>query len=216
MKILVTGGGTTEYIDDVRVLTNISTGALAARIAYKLEDKGHDITYVCAKSSVRPQFTEAKNDDRIKTVTDVASLFTVMKEWVPHHDVVIHAMAVSDFGFKRNGSVKLKSNSPESFIDHMRQNIVVNPKIISHIKEWNPGCVLVGFKFEVGKKLEDLIAIATESFRKNKCDVVIANDKEMMKAAHEHVALAIQDSCVTTLNGKEDISNWLVNYVGSL
>ena len=32
MKILITSGGTTEYIDDVRVLTNISTGRLGAQI----------------------------------------------------------------------------------------------------------------------------------------------------------------------------------------
>jgi len=33
MKVLITSGGTREYIDDVRVLTNISTGKLGATIA---------------------------------------------------------------------------------------------------------------------------------------------------------------------------------------
>ena len=88
-------------------------------------------------------------------------------------DVVIHAMAVSDFGFKRDKSIKLKSNSPEAFIEYMKENIVVNPKILSHIKEWNPDCYLVSFKFEVGLTLSELIKVLTEDLTEGQCFLFI-------------------------------------------
>ena len=89
-----------------------------------------------------------------------------MEEEVPKNDIIIHAMAVSDFGFKRDGAMKLKSNNPEAFIEHLRQNIIVNPKVISYIKKWNPNCKLVGFKFEVRQTHGTTRYGAYESIRK--------------------------------------------------
>jgi len=43
MKILITSGGTREYIDDVRVLTNLSSGRLGAVIADEAVKLGHDV-----------------------------------------------------------------------------------------------------------------------------------------------------------------------------
>ena len=40
-------------------------------------------------------------------ITDVQSVYTLMEELVPQMDIVIHCMAVSDFGFKPC-STKLK------------------------------------------------------------------------------------------------------------
>ena len=184
MNILVTSGGTREYIDDVRVLTNISSGKLGAKIATAFAKAGHNVEYLCSKQSAMPE-------DVAYTycyVNGTQEVFDAMKNAVPRVDVVIHAMAVSDFGFKRDGAVKLKSNDPEAFIEYMRQNIVVNPKILSFIKGWNPDVFLVSFKFEVGKSLDELHAIALESLVKNRCDLVVANDKAMMSKRKRHVA----------------------------
>jgi phosphopantothenoylcysteine synthetase/decarboxylase len=54
MKILVTSGGTTEYIDEVRVLTNISTGNLGSIIADTFAKHGFEVTYLSSKSSILP------------------------------------------------------------------------------------------------------------------------------------------------------------------
>lgn len=87
-------------------------------------------------------------------------------------DVVIHPMAVSDFGF-RPIETKLKSNDPEAFIESMRERIFKNPKILSHIKEWNPNCFLISFKFEDGTTHDELVKIASESQKNNDSDIVI-------------------------------------------
>jgi len=110
---------------------------------------------------------EDDNDEKAikkaQKINSVNELMEVMEKLVPKSDVVIHAMAVSDFGFKRDKSIKLKSNDPDAFIDYMRDTITVNPKVLSYIKKWNPECKLISFKFEVGLEHDELVRIAREA-----------------------------------------------------
>lgn len=230
-KVLITSGGTREYIDDVRVLTNISTGKLGAKIAeiFYHGDEDFEIHYVAPKSSERldPTFNQkrfvgdkfGKQMFKIKEnhfdyeVTDVQSVYDIMEKLVPEMDIVIHCMAVSDFGFKPC-STKLKSNDPIAFIESLKERIYQTPKILKQIKKWNPKCKLVSFKFEVGLEHEKLIEIATNSGKDNGCDLVIANDKTEMVKAGSHVAYAIHnDGKIETIDGKEKIAEYIFNFV---
>ena len=213
MKILITSGGTREYIDDVRVLTNISSGKLGAQIATVFAEAEHDVHYLHAKGAIVPDNT---GDDNVTyhTVDGTQEVFELMKELVPQMDVVIHAMAVSDFGFKRDGAVKLKSNDPEAFIEFMRENIIINPKILSYIKTWNPEVFLVSFKFEVGQTHKGLIEIAHDSLTKNGSDLVIANDKEEMIKENSHITHFVwPDKKVERAYGKLDTAVQLYKIV---
>lgn len=209
MKILITSGGTTEYIDDVRVLTNISTGKLGVHIAERLELDDHEIEFVHAKGSVLP------NTDRIRLhqIKDVDSLVLKMEELVPTVDVVIHCMAVSDFGFIPTNT-KLKSNDPQAFIDSLRDRIKINPKVLSIIKTWNSKCLLVSFKFEVNQSHDDLIKIARESMLKNNCDIVVANDKNEIVQSKSHVAYILKrDGSEIKAESKRDIADLLAKII---
>lgn len=206
MKILITAGGTSEHIDEIRKLTNISTGKLARQISdvFVLSTMVDKIYYVCGKNSVTP----INNSSIIEIIyaNSTQDVYNVLEKLVPEVDVVIHSMAVSDFGFKQS-NVKLKSNDPQAFIDSLRDRIIVNPKIISFIKKWNPKVKLIGFKFEVNKTHEELIDIAYESLQKNDCDFVVANDKQEMKEKNEHIAYIIdKDKNITNCVGKYEIS----------
>lgn len=205
-KIIVTAGGTKEYIDDVRVLTNISTGKLGSIIAEQFSND-FEVHYVAQKSAIMP-----KQSDNIiiHIITDVASVMKIMEELVPQMDIVIHSMAVSDFGFKPI-SEKLKSNDPEAFIESLKNRIFKTPKILSQIKKWNPNCFLVSFKFEVGLEHDKLIDIARKSMIDNDCDLVVANDKTEMVKNKTHIAYIINnyDKYEMIVNDKENISNVL-------
>jgi phosphopantothenate-cysteine ligase len=206
MKVLITSGGTMEYVDDVRVLTNISTGKLGAKLAEVFSEK-HDVFYLHSKTAVMPS-KEGKTPAAYIQANSAQEVFDAMKELVPQMDVVIHAMAVSDFTFDRSIPVKLKSNDPIAFIDSMRSRIKMNPKIIQHVKEWNPNVLLFGFKFEVGLTKEDLIQTALDAIAKTKADYTLANDKEMMKKEGKHVAFLInKNGNMCELFSKEEIAN---------
>jgi len=187
IKILITAGGTQEHIDDVRVMTNISTGKLGAIIANKFSEIPFlRVYYICGKNSQMPN----NNCYYVQTVRSAKDAMIAMEQIITREqiDIVIHSMAVSDFTFNRDNPVKCKSSDPEAFIEFMRKTIVPNPKIISMIKQWRPEVFLVGFKFEVGLTNEELIALANESIQKNKCDIVIANDKKEMERHNSHIA----------------------------
>ena len=214
-KVLITSGGTKEYIDGVRVLTNISSGKLGATIATVLAKSGFEIYFVYVKGSEKPTDLAFSNHNYIHfyEVTDVKSVYDTMEKLVPEMDVVIHPMAVSDFGFKPI-STKLKSDDTEAFIESMRERIFKNPKILSHIKEWNPNCLLISFKFEDGTTHDELVKIATESQRRNGSDIVICNDKKEMNDSKEHIAYFIKDGKeIYKAFGKEDISEKILDII---
>lgn len=220
VNILVTSGGTMEFIDDVRVISNISTGKLGYKIAESLAKvEGYKIHYVHSKTAVVPSVVDPYLQCyEVRTAQDT---FDMMKKIMEENQIhaVVHCMAVSDFTFKRDGAVKLKSNDPEAFIGYMRKTITKNPKIISFIKTWDPRTILIGFKFEVGFSFEQLKEAAVKSIETNGCDLVIANDKEEMVKAQEHIAHFFFSNDIKeqfditdgTVLGKDDIA-WKINY----
>jgi len=222
-KILITAGGTQELIDDVRVLTNISSGALGCKIACALLPF-YNIHYVHGKTTLIPPVIKTNSMNlecyQVQTALDT---YDAMRTIISNIkvDAVIHSMAISDFYFKKNKPIKLKSNEPEAFVEYMRQTIAVNPKIISWVKKWDPNVVLVGFKFEVGSTPEELITLARASIEKNGCDLVIANDKEEMKLLQQHVARFVYSdkmknnfSCIdSTAFGKDEIASAIFSFV---
>jgi len=233
MKILITSGGTREYIDDVRVLTNLSSGRLGAVIADEAVKLGHDVVYLHGVGAVMPG---AAYNSAIRTihhptdkegreagdffsvgVKDTAALMEKMAEWVPRAQAVIHAMAVSDFTFDRENPVKLKSNDAEGFIEYMRANIQRTPKVIQKIKDWNPDVYLVGFKFEVGLAHEELAKIAEKAMEANRADAVLANDKAEMVREGEHIGWLYTrsvDGCwESRYDGKKEIARGILGAV---
>lgn len=211
LKVAITSGGTREYIDDVRILTNISTGKLGAKIAEKFMSHGHELTCVLPSSAVRPKGYE--QDVNIISVTNVKSVMEVMRDLVPKVDVVIQCMAIGDFTFELDGPVKVGSEGTEAFVEHIRKTIRVNPKVISFYREWNPKAVLVGFKFTVGKSNNDLRKIALELKKKNKLDMVFANDKQNMQEHGAHVGILIMDDWEENVSGKEEIAECIFKNV---
>lgn len=211
-KILITSGGTQEFIDEVRILTNISTGNLGAHIAESFsQDENCQVTYVYASgASMPPLMTKQGKENTIAIkIYTVADLMYVLEYQVPKHDVIIHAMAVSDFSFLPL-TEKLSSNSPANFIESLKKRICVTPKVLNYIKEWNPKIILVSFKFEVGLTHEELVKRALKSATSAESDIVIANDKHEMDAHYSHIAYAITpDGKETYLTSKLKIAEYL-------
>jgi phosphopantothenoylcysteine decarboxylase/phosphopantothenate--cysteine ligase len=62
MKILVTFGGTREYIDAVRFITNLSTGGTGRAIAAYLSRKKHEVFCLCAEGVSASPLDPAQNN----------------------------------------------------------------------------------------------------------------------------------------------------------
>ncbi len=181
-NILITAGGTQERIDDVRVITNLSTGRLGALTADAFATQKADVTFVCGVTSALPENKTIKII-KIESAEDLKNtLIALLKK--EHFDAVIHAMAVSDYTpVKQKG--KISSDKKTLTITLKR-----TPKIISLIKRLSPATMLVGFKLLSNVSEEELLLRARETLLKNKCSFVLANDLKNINSA-KHKALLI-------------------------
>lgn len=99
-KVIITAGGTSEKIDEVRKITNMATGKLGSEICNELvRQRGAEIGtiyYMCPSNAVQPAESQ-----KIKLVhTDgTADVKEKMEGLLRNEkiDCVIHSMAVSDF-----------------------------------------------------------------------------------------------------------------------
>lgn len=230
-KIVITAGGTSEKIDNVRKITNSSSGKLGVTLANHLLNENEElmIYYVCSKNSLRP------TDERVKII-EIDGTIDLKKEIEnlllnEKIDYFIHSMAVSDYMTdyvttiqRIKKSVKNTNNVDEAFsnidiineskISSYEDNLVIvlkpTPKIISIIKNLSPSTYLVGFKLLDGVSKEKLVEVAKKLRDKNKCDLVVANDLSTIRNG-EHIAYIInKDNEIEESHGKDDIAKKLV------
>jgi phosphopantothenate--cysteine ligase len=115
MNILITAGGTSEKIDNVRSITNHSTGRLGKTIAETFLAQGHLVTYVTTPQAVRPAKQPELNILEIETTKELET--TLLEQFAQTaFDSIIHSMAVSDFTTET-------TLSEEAFIDQLSEKI---------------------------------------------------------------------------------------------
>lgn len=222
MKVVITAGGTSEKIDNVRKITNSSTGKLGLCIANEFLKTVEDveITYICSKETFCP------NDDRvkIKRIIGVDDLEREVRNVLENNDidVFIHSMAVSDYKVDYVSTLeKLKNNEEFTMTDNKISSslsdlvIVLKPtkKIISIIKDISPNTYLVGFKLLDNVTKDKLIEVATNLMIKNKCNLVVANDLENIRNGRHIGYIIDEENNVIVAEGKDDIAKKLVRRI---
>lgn len=161
-NVLVIGGATAEPIDDVRIISNRSSGKTAVWLAENAFVRGADVElwYGCSRGPV---------PDYINTVKfeSVKNLMELLTKDLNKFDVIIICAAISDYiPKKREG--KILSGEKKLVLE-----MSPAPKIIEKLREKAPNSKIVGFKLE--EKQDGLTDVAYEFLKKNKLDFVVAN-----------------------------------------
>ena len=224
MHILITSGGTSEAIDRVRAITNHSTGSLGKILAEMALAKGHQVTLITTPTALKP---DPHPHLHLLLVQNVEELLTQMKTEVPHHQFLIHAMAVSDYTpvYMTGLEEVEKAQDLHSFIHRENQEPKIsskeeyqvlflnkNPKIISLVKEWNPAIQLIGFKLLVDVSSAELIQVARESLVKNHASMIVANDLTKIHNG-QHQAYLVTDDQVLEASTKAEIAEAILRYI---
>ena len=164
-KIIVTAGGTIERIDDVRVITNRSSGKMGVALAEECYLRGADVLLLRTKNSVKPRYLIKE-----ETFSTTDDLFDLTKKHVPEYDILYHNAAVSDFIVENKFSGKISSE------DNI--NLILKPqiKILHQIKSLNPNIKLIGFKAVHDSEEKEMIKIAQQKLEESGSDVIIVND----------------------------------------
>jgi phosphopantothenoylcysteine decarboxylase/phosphopantothenate--cysteine ligase len=167
-KILVTAGPTWVALDDVRVISNVSSGELGMLLAKQAAACGARVDFFLGPVS-RPW----SGDRKIKIVRFAYfhELLRLVKRALKskRYDVIIHSAAVSDYWTKpRQG--KISSDSTELVLKLKRA-----PKIVDIMRDLNPEAFLVMFKLEGGVSDVVLLKRALEAMKRAGADLVVAN-----------------------------------------
>lgn len=182
MHCVVTAGPTYEPLDEVRRLTNFSSGKLGSQLADFLVANGHQVTLLYGHYSTYREKQSAKRVVPFDTTRDLSDkLKSFAKENV---GAVFHAAAVSDFGFGKvfermaNGELREVTSGKISTRDGtLLAELVPTPKIVSSLRVFFPKSRIVGWKYEVDGDRASVIAKAVQQIRENKTDACVANGK---------------------------------------
>lgn len=161
-NILIIGGGTAEPVDDIRILTNRSSGKTGVSLANNAFERGAhvELWYGNAKEIV-PYHISVKNYETVK------DLLKLLKNNKKTFDVIIVCAAIADYLPKRKKG-KIPSGKNKLDIE-----LSPAPKIIQKIRKGAPKSKIIAFKVEENKK--DLKREALKLLIKNKLDAVVAN-----------------------------------------
>jgi len=208
-QILVTMGTTRGYLDDVRYVSNYSSGGLGTLIAEDLYRHGHLTHVVAGPSLVRPKVAETlqlvdTNDEMAKAIAKAMS----------HPiDAAIVAASVLDYVPAERAKGKIKSGS-----DNLTVSFVNTPKLIGTIHPSKP--VKVGFKLEAQLDLKEADAIARDYMKRYDLSFFVLNGLRDVSLT-SHKAIVFESKATGSpdsskhVTGKRDVAMAVVSHVNS-
>ena len=160
VRVLVTAGPTREKIDDVRYLTNRSSGKMGYAVAEAAAERGAQVTLVSGASLPAPEHVQ------VIPVVSAQDMYAACMQALPEVDLVVKAAAVADYTPKHKLSGKMKKGGD------LALELVRTPDILKAIGQQKQGQVLVGFAAEAA----DLEKNALAKIKSKNLDLIAAND----------------------------------------
>ncbi|AXH10862.1 bifunctional phosphopantothenoylcysteine decarboxylase/phosphopantothenate--cysteine ligase CoaBC [Malaciobacter halophilus] len=209
-KVVLSGGGTIEKIDDVRYISNFSSGKMASSLALALYLKGADVCLVTTRGyeGLPSAIQIVKVQSSLQMYESlVEKLNFVKKDKVLKRPFLFMAAAVSDYlpSNKEEGKLK-KELLGTSWSLNLKQNI----DILSSIKK--DDIVSIGFKAEMDE------TVANDNAKKmliNKnLDGVclnILNEQNYFGSNNNSIELILKDKSYSFCASKLDISIQLLD-----
>lgn len=178
--IVITAGPTYESLDEVRRLTNFSTGSLGAQLSDFLRSEGARTTLLTGYYTTYDGRMNADTRINFTTTSDLAAKLKCLSS--EKIDAIFHAAAVSDFAF---GKVWEKSAQGQMTEIHSGKistrdgsilaELVPTPKILPDLRSWFPKAFIAGWKYEVEGAIEQTTQKALNQLTDCKTDLCILN-----------------------------------------
>jgi len=203
LRAVVTAGGTEEAVDDVRVLTNVSTGRFGAAIARALVRRGIETT-VLASRALAARRDELRGPLRVVSFTTFRDLEAALAELTSYPpDLLFMAAAVSDYAPVRAVG-KIRSDAPSLEIV-----LTANPKLLPALRgSLGDRTVLVGFKLLSSVTPEQLVSVARAQALGGRLDLTVANDLAELKNDRHPVWLVPPAGEARRIDGhREDVAD---------
>ncbi|GAA1450888.1 bifunctional phosphopantothenoylcysteine decarboxylase/phosphopantothenate--cysteine ligase CoaBC [Mycobacterium cookii] len=170
LKVVVSAGGTREYLDPVRFLGNRSSGLQGYALARAAASRGAHVTLVSANVSLPDpagvSVVRVETTDQLRDAV-VAATATA--------DAVVMAAAPADFRPTTVSDAKIKKAEDGSAPSIA---LVQNPDILAEIshERGRAGAVVVGFAAETGDATGSVLDLGRAKLARKGCDLLVVND----------------------------------------
>ncbi len=207
-RIVVTCGPSYEPIDEVRRITNHSTGKLGDTLSNRLAEagwcvlclKGIGATHHGAEHASVERISFSTNDDLLERLQAIPDRENVT--------AVFHAAALCDFRVKhvtaddgeQAASAKISSRSGD-----LTLTLEPTRKIIADLRGLFPKAKITGWKYELIGTRDDVIAKGIRQIRENRTDACIVNGS----AYGPGFGVVQGDRLIAECETNESLANWL-------
>ena len=161
MHLLITAGPTREYLDDVRFLSNASSGKMGYALAAAAAQRGHIVELVSGPTELPPPV-----GCRFHPVLTTGEMSARCAELFPACDGVIGAAAVCDYRPREKFSGKLKKTGGPITLE-----LVETEDILAGLGRNKGQRFVVGFALEAQQPREN----ALRKLQAKSCDAIVLN-----------------------------------------
>ena len=197
MRILITAGPTREYLDDVRYLSNASSGRMGFAVAAAAVAAGHEVVLVAGPVALKPP--------QGCYVVSV-EMGRACVEAFDDCDGVVAAAAVCDYRpLCRHEGKLTKTGEPVSI------EMIETDDVLATLGAGKEGRFVVGFALEASNAREG----ALQKLRAKNCDAIVLNGPEAIGSEVNSIELIdISGSVVASWDGpKSELARRLIEWI---
>lgn len=204
-KVVITGGATTEKIDDVRAITNFSSGKMARALARAFYYAGAEVKLLASFETANEPFECLK-------FSSSSELLELCKSECEGANLLVMCAAVSDFvPTKTHGKIK-----KEDVGGSLNLSLNKNVDILQSLKEFK--CKKIGFKLEISS--ESALKSARSMLEKKALDAVCLNilgEQNGFASEQNEVNFITKDGeILLPLASKDEIAGRIVELAANL
>ena len=179
MRFLVTAGPTREHLDDVRFLSNASSGRMGYAIARAALDAGHEVDLISGPVSLKPP--PAAN---VICVISTQQMYQAALKLFPQCDCLIGAAAPADFRPAR----RARGKQPKGACPLTLQ-LKPTVDILATLGRKKRRQVIIAFALESQRPVTNALA----KLRRKNADAVVLNAPSAMAVDRSSVSIFLKD-----------------------
>ena len=185
VSILITAGPTREHLDDVRFLSNGSSGRMGCALARAALAGGHEATLVLGPVDIEPPAGAVV----VRVVSALEMQAAAEAAW-PHADVAIAAAAVADWRPARRAAGK----PPRGPAGTATLELVPNPDIVAGLAAGKGRRVVFGFGLEsAAAGMPAALARGREKLQRKQLDGIVVDLTSAIGSDAAEFVLCLRD-----------------------
>ncbi|MEQ9412125.1 MAG: phosphopantothenoylcysteine decarboxylase [Fuerstiella sp.] len=201
MRILITAGPTREYVDDVRFLSNASSGRMGYSLAQAAVDAGHEVILVTG-----PVDLEVPAGVRVTRIETTDELRMSCLELFPSCHGIIATAAVCDYRPRQRVRGKITKTGEPIVLE-----LVETSDVLAELGGQKGPRWVVGFALES----QDPRNNAMRKLRMKQCDCIVLNDTSAISSLDNRVeVLSPNAETLAEFQGlKTEVARRLIRFI---